>query len=64
MLGNENYTGKLPRREQPTPDADYSRREVIVEVHPKRNHGPPKEKVAESPTPKENLAQPVVIITE
>ena len=63
-LDNENYTGKLPRREGPTPDADYSRQEVIVEVHPKRNHGPPKEKVAETPTSKDNLAPPIVIITE
>ena len=63
-LDNENYTGKLPRRERPTPDADYSRQEVIVEVHPKRNHGPPKEKVAETPTSKNDLAPPIVIIAE
>ena len=62
-LDNENYKGKLPRRE-PTPDADYSRQEVMVEVHPKRNHGPPKEKVAETPTSKDDLAPPFVIITE
>ena len=58
-MDNENYTGKLPRRERPTPYADYSRQEVIVEVHPKRNHGPPKEKVAETPTSKDNLAPPI-----
>ena len=63
-LGNEKYTGKLPRREQPTHDADYLRQEVIVEVHPKRNHGQLKEKVAETPTSKDNLASPIVIITE
>ena len=63
-LDNENYTGKLPRRERPTPDADYSRQEVIVEVHRKRNHGPPKEKVAETPTSKNDLAPPIVIIAE
>ena len=63
-LDNENYKGKLPRREGPTPDADYSRQEVMVEVHPKRNHGPPKEKVAETPTSKDDLAPPFVIITE
>ena len=63
-LDNENYTEKLPRREGPTLDADYSRREVIVKVHPKRNHGPQKEKGAEIPTSKDDLAPPIVIIAE
>ena len=49
-IDNENCTGKLPRRERPKPDADYSRQEVVVEVHPKLNNGLPKEKIAETPT--------------
>ena len=61
-LDNENYTGKFLRKERPTPDADYSRQEVIVEVHP--IHGPLREKVTETPTSKDDLATPIVIITE
>ena len=60
-LDNENYTGKFLRKERPTPDADYSRQEIIVEVHP--IHGP-LEKVTETPTSKDDLATPIVIITE
>ena len=63
-MDNENHTGKLPRRERLTPDADYSRQEVFVEVHPKRNHGPLKEKLAETPTSKDDLTPSIVIITE
>ena len=61
-LDNENYTGKFTRKERPTPDADYSRQEVIVEVHPIR--GPLREKVTETPASKDDLATPIVIITE
>ena len=50
------------RKERTTPDADYSRQEVIVEVHP--IHGPLREKVIETPTSKDDLATPIVIITE
>ena len=63
-MDNENYTGKFIRKGRPTPDANYSRQEVIVEVHPKFNHGPLEEKLAETPTPKDDLATPIVIITE
>ena len=63
-MDNENYSGKFLRKERPTPGADYSRQEVIVEVHRKFNHSLPKEKVAETPIPKDDLATPIVIITE
>ena len=49
-IDNENCMGKLPRKERLTPDEDCSRQEVIIEVHPKLNHGLPKEKIAETPT--------------
>ena len=49
-IDDDICTGKLPRRERPKPDADYSRQEVIVEVHLKLNNGLPKKKIAESPT--------------
>ena len=49
-IDDDICTGKLPKRERPKPDADYSRQEVIVEVHLKLNNGLPKKKIAESPT--------------
>ena len=35
-MDNENYEGKLSRKERPTFKANDSRQEVTVEVHPKR----------------------------
>ena len=41
-MDNENYEGKLSRKERPTFKArNDSRQEVTVEVHPKRYHSLP-----------------------